>query len=131
MSNDCITYLGDILEKLGRVLALLEGVTPPEPPFPPQADIITVVVKPPGIKKQIPLREIKKLNKAGYPVWRIYLDQNGKRVRPKRGDELRVYEKIVRGDGGNLAYRLTPAQIINGHIVPTPSTLYVLVMHTE
>lgn len=131
MSSECITYLEDILEKLGKVLGLLEGVTPPKPPFPPQADIITVVVKPPFTKNQIPLREVKKLNRAGYPIWRIYLDQKGKRVRPKRGDALRVYEKIVRADGGKHAYRLIPDQVVDGRKMPTPSTAYIFVRHTE
>lgn len=149
MNDDCTTYFESIDEKLDLGLLdvaqiqqdvdnvvrvvneINDKLTPPEPPFPPQADIITVVVKPPITKKQIPLRRVRDHNRAGYPLWGIYYSGSGRRVCPKRGKELQVYEKIVRGDGRKNAYRLVPGQVVDGRPIPPPSTAYILVRHTE
>lgn len=131
MSNDCIAYLDDILEKLGKVLDAVETVTPLPPPTPPSRTI--VVVKPPLLRNQVPLREVKRLNDAGRPVWRIYYDQYGRRICPKAGKELEVYNEIVKADGGiaKFAYRLTAGQVVDGRQIPVIPKLFILVRHTE
>jgi len=144
MSNDCITYLDAILEKLGvlenalvgmgevlgAIETLLVASEPPLPaPPPPAAETIAIIVNPPLFKNQVPLREVKRFNLAGRMIWRVHYDAQGKRICPKRGKRLIVYKDVVKGDGRTFAYQLVGGQVVDGRTIP--ANLYILARHVE
>lgn len=149
MSNDCITYFESIDDKLDKQMLDIAqiqqdmdyvvrvvndindmlSITPPEPP--PPVDTITVIVKPPLLKNQVPLQVMRGHNKAGYALWKVFLDMFGKRMCPKRGKRLNVFAKVIVGDGRNNAFRVVPGQVVDGRPVPIIPWTHIFVRHTE
>ncbi len=144
MSNDCITYLESILEKLNTQMTYLQDIqitlnemllddtppTPPEPPAPAPGTMV-VVVDTPLLKRQVPLQKVRGHNNAGYPTWRVYLDVQGKRVCPKDGKELVVFDELILGDGRNNAWQLAPWQVVDGHLIPADIPVFIFERHVE